>query len=233
MHNCPNCGSDRIQLLPEKNSKLLSNTLAGAVIGEALFGDIGGLIGGFVGANVSSQSLEVNYCVNCGNKWNAEQLFEIVMCISRLLNRELNLSSQLDRQALSEFIKLIPPAIAALERRKQEYPIIIAKAKESISMSHTFLNLINYIGFFFGVLFISVGILNKSYFLLSLAGFVILALSLYLRIYSAYDLRLYRQKNQAKAALSAEVDIQMAQENLDNIVDNFKDKYQSNHVYRM
>jgi hypothetical protein len=117
MHNCPSCGSYQIQLLIERTGGNVSfgGAMAGAVIGEILLGDAGGIVGGIVGAKAFSnpiQETEINYCMNCGNRWNARELFELISVISHLLDAEIDLSIELHRYCLAEFVNTIIPKIS-------------------------------------------------------------------------------------------------------------------------
>jgi uncharacterized Zn finger protein len=74
MANCPNCGSDHIQIIRETNV-----SWGRAVAGWALFGVVGGAVGA-----VTGEDRNVIYCLNCGTSWKAADLYKTLQVIKDL-----------------------------------------------------------------------------------------------------------------------------------------------------
>ncbi len=74
MANCPNCGSDHIQIIRETNV-----SWGRAVAGWALFGVVGGVVGAVTGEDRNAIS-----CLNCGTSWKAADLYKTLQVIKQL-----------------------------------------------------------------------------------------------------------------------------------------------------
>jgi hypothetical protein len=94
MANCPNCGSDHIQLKRETNVNW-----GRAVVGWAAFGVVGGAVGA-----VTGEDRNVNACLDCGTSWKAADLHKLLQIIKKLTSLKLNLSEEVDRTFINDFI---------------------------------------------------------------------------------------------------------------------------------
>lgn len=74
MANCPNCGSEHIQLKKDTNVNW-----GRAVAGWALFGIVGGAVGA-----VTGEDRNVNACLDCGTAWKAADLYKTCQLIKNL-----------------------------------------------------------------------------------------------------------------------------------------------------
>jgi hypothetical protein len=95
MANCPNCGSEHIQLIRETNV-----SWGRAVAGWALFGVVGGAVGA-----VTGKDKNVNSCLDCGTSWEAADLHKILKNVESLTGLNLNLSNKDDRETLNYIIE--------------------------------------------------------------------------------------------------------------------------------
>lgn len=218
MHNYPNCGSGKIQLISETNNINLSAALSGAIIGGIVLGEVGGLIGGLIGASLSPQTPEMNYCLNCGNKWNAELVFQLVEFVSNLIGTRLDLSLETDRSCLAEFITSVAGEMSSVETEKQVQSLLIGKAKESVYPLYNLIIISAWVGILVGLF-----MLRSNTFL---AGSILL-LSIYLIVYSSYLLREHREEKQKVFTLTAQQNIDGAERQLENTVKIFVTKYQN------
>lgn len=94
MANCPNCGSDHIQIIRETNV-----SWGRAVAGWALFGVVGGAVGA-----VTGEDRNVISCLNCGTSWKAADLYKTLQVIKDLTNLKLDLSMDNHRDFMNEII---------------------------------------------------------------------------------------------------------------------------------
>jgi hypothetical protein len=111
MANCPNCGSEHIQL------KTATEVNWGrALAGWALFGVIGGAVGAVTGNDRTA-----NACLNCGTVYKAEDLFRLIQYIETLIEFRLDMSVEKDRFILNTFITDIQPLIQKAEMANKSY----------------------------------------------------------------------------------------------------------------
>jgi hypothetical protein len=94
MANCPNCGSDHIQIIRETNV-----SWGRAVAGWALFGVVGGAVGAVTGEDRNAIS-----CLNCGTSWKAADLYKTLQVIKDLTNLKLDLSMDNHRDFMNDVI---------------------------------------------------------------------------------------------------------------------------------
>jgi len=94
MANCPNCGSNHIQLKQDSNVNW-----GRAVVGWALFGVVGGAVGA-----VTGDDRNVNACLDCGTSWKAADLHKLLQIIKKLTSLRLDLSEEVDRAIANDFI---------------------------------------------------------------------------------------------------------------------------------
>lgn len=94
MANCPNCGSDHIQIIRETNV-----SWGRAVAGWALFGVVGGAVGA-----VTGEDRNVISCLNCGTSWKAADLYKTLQVIKDLTNLKLDLSMDNHRDFMNDVI---------------------------------------------------------------------------------------------------------------------------------
>lgn len=95
MANCPDCGSDHIQLKRETNVNW-----GRAVAGWALFGVVGGAVGA-----VTGEDRNVNSCLDCGTSWKAADLHKLLQLIKKFTGLKLDLSEEQDRIYVNDFIR--------------------------------------------------------------------------------------------------------------------------------
>jgi hypothetical protein len=101
MANCPNCGSDHIQLKQETDVNW-----GRAIAGYALFGIVGGAVGGVTGEDRSA-----NACLECGTSWKAQELYKLLQVIKNYTGAKLNLSQECDRLFMNAFVSQLLPYI--------------------------------------------------------------------------------------------------------------------------
>jgi hypothetical protein len=94
MANCPNCGSEHIQMTRETNV-----SWGRAVAGWALFGVVGGAVGA-----VTGEDRNVNSCLDCGTSWKAADLYKTLQVIKQLTDLKLDLSMDNHRAFMNEVI---------------------------------------------------------------------------------------------------------------------------------
>jgi hypothetical protein len=113
MANCPNCGSDHIQLKRETDVNW-----GRAVVGWAVFGVVGGAVGA-----VTGEDRNVNACLNCGTSWKAADLHKLLQIIKKLTNLNLDLSEETDRIFVNDFMAEFTPdleSISNIEKQGQK-----------------------------------------------------------------------------------------------------------------
>ena len=113
MANCPNCGSDHIQLKRETNVNW-----GRAVAGWAVLGVVGAAVGA-----VTGEDRNVNACLDCGTSWKAADLHKLLQIIKKLTNLKLKLSEEVDRIFINNFISEFSSdleAIANIEKQGQK-----------------------------------------------------------------------------------------------------------------
>ncbi|MUG96936.1 hypothetical protein F7734_33190 [Scytonema sp. UIC 10036] len=94
MANCPNCGSNHIQLKKETNV-----SWGRAAAGWALFGVVGAAVGA-----VTGEDRNVNACLDCGTSWKAADLYNVLQRIESLTGAVLDLSVKKHRAYLNNFM---------------------------------------------------------------------------------------------------------------------------------
>ncbi|WP_404788688.1 hypothetical protein [Altericista sp. CCNU0014] len=92
MTNCPNCGSDNIQLKSKTNIDWKN------VVDRVEFFGITDAI-----ESVTDEYGNVNACLDCGTSWKPSELYNVLELIQNLTAIKLDLSSKRDRTALNEF----------------------------------------------------------------------------------------------------------------------------------
>ncbi|AVH68294.1 hypothetical protein [Nostoc sp. 'Peltigera membranacea cyanobiont' N6] len=124
MANCPNCGSNHIQLKRETNV-----SWGRAITGLALFGVVGGAVGA-----VTGEDRNANACLDCGTSWKAEELYKILQIINDYTGHELDLSIAKDRVYMNKFISEIIPYLKAIpETAKKAEKFLVDTKKEAES----------------------------------------------------------------------------------------------------
>lgn len=110
MANCPNCGSDHIQLKKETNV-----SWGRAAAGWALFGVVGGAVGA-----VTGEDRNVNACLACGTSWKARDLYKTLQIIKNSTGINLNLARDEDRFYMNEFIVELSPYLEEISKKEKE-----------------------------------------------------------------------------------------------------------------
>lgn len=118
MANCPNCGSDHIQLKPETNV-----SWGRAAAGYALFGVVGGAVGAATG-----EDRNVNACLDCGTSWKAQDLHKMIAIIERLTGIKLDLAYSEDRLFLNDFMIELSPYLGPVFKAEEEANLMIKNA---------------------------------------------------------------------------------------------------------
>ena len=124
MANCPNCGSNHIQLKKETNV-----SWGRAVAGWALFGVVGGAVGA-----VTGKDRNVNACLDCGTSWKAEDLYKTIQVIKNSTGKSLDLAIEQDRLFLNEFILELSPYLEEIAKKEKEGEKLIAEAQTKDKM---------------------------------------------------------------------------------------------------
>lgn len=123
MANCPNCGSNHIQLKQDANVNW-----GRAVAGWALFGVLGGAVGA-----VTGESKNINVCLDCGTAWDATDLHKILQNIQEITGRNLALENESDRQYMNEFVSELNSDLEKLGSLEKETEKRIERVKEEES----------------------------------------------------------------------------------------------------
>jgi len=110
MANCPNCGSDHIQLKRETNV-----SWGRAVAGWALFGVVGGVVGA-----VTGEDRNVNACLDCGTSWKARDLYKTLQIIKNSTGANLDLARHEDRLYMNEFMVELSPYLEEIAKKEKE-----------------------------------------------------------------------------------------------------------------
>ncbi len=119
MANCPNCGSNHIQLQRETNVNW-----GRAAAGWALFGVVGGAVGA-----VTGEDRNVNACLDCGTTWRAADLYKTLEIIKHLTQETLDLSLARDRLYLNDFMVEIGPYLDSISKAEEEGNKMIKEAE--------------------------------------------------------------------------------------------------------
>lgn len=120
MANCPNCGSEHIQLKKDTNVDW-----GRAVAGWALFGIVGGAVGA-----VTGEDRNANVCLDCGTSWKAADLYKTRQVIKNLTGVTLNLSYEEDRHFINDFVNDVSPYIEAISKTKKDAEENIKKLED-------------------------------------------------------------------------------------------------------
>ena len=120
MANCPNCGSDHIQIKQETDVNW-----GRAIAGYALFGIVGGAVGA-----VTGEDRNVNACLDCGTSWKAQDLYNILQVIEKYTGAKLNLARQRDRLYMNNFVSTIVPYLEIVGETDKKGEELIEKAKK-------------------------------------------------------------------------------------------------------
>ena len=120
MANCPNCGSDHIQLKQDSDVNW-----GRAVAGWAMFGIVGGAVGA-----VTGEDRNVNACLNCGSTWKAKDLYKILQTIKHSTGADLNLAKETDRYYLNSFINDLSFYLKRIAVKRKEGEKLIRKVRE-------------------------------------------------------------------------------------------------------
>jgi hypothetical protein len=110
MANCPNCGSEHIQLKKDTDVDW-----GRAVAGWALFGVVGGAVGAITG-----EDRNANACLDCGTSWKAADLYKTRQVIKKLTDVTLDLSHEKDRCFLNDFVEKISPYIEVIPKIQKD-----------------------------------------------------------------------------------------------------------------
>lgn len=119
MANCPNCGSNHIQL--KRESKV---NWGRAVAGWALLGIVGGAVGA-----VTGEDRNTNVCLNCGTSWKATDLYKTLQIIKKSTGKNLNLEKEEDRIYMDDFMLEISPYLEEISKQEKEGQKLINEAE--------------------------------------------------------------------------------------------------------
>ena len=120
MANCPNCGSNHIQLKKETNV-----SWGRAVAGWALFGVVGGAVGA-----VTGEDRNVNACLDCGTSWKAGDLYKTIQVIKNSTGESLDLAIEKDRLFMNEFMVELSPYLEEISKQEKEGKKLIGQAQD-------------------------------------------------------------------------------------------------------
>jgi hypothetical protein len=123
MANCPNCGSDHIQIRRETNV-----SWGRAVAGWALFGAVGGAVGA-----VTGEDRNVNACLDCGTAWKAADLYRTLQGIKDLTGFSLNLARENDRLYMNHFMSEVGPCLAAISEAEKKATKHLESAQSKVN----------------------------------------------------------------------------------------------------
>ena len=119
MANCPNCGSEHIQLRRETNV-----SWGRAVAGWLAFGVVGGAVGA-----VTGKDRNVNACLDCGTSWKAEDLYKILQIIKNSTGNALDLGKEIDRVYMNRFVAEVSPYLEAIPNAEKNAERLITEAQ--------------------------------------------------------------------------------------------------------
>ncbi len=118
MANCPNFGSDHIQLKKETNVNW-----GRAAAGWALFGVVGGAVGA-----VTGEDRNINACLDCGTSWKAEDLYKNLQIIKNSIGINLNLAIDTDRLFMNNFMVELGPYLEEISKKQKDGKKLIDEA---------------------------------------------------------------------------------------------------------
>lgn len=214
MANCPNCGSDHIQLKRETDVNW-----GRAVVGWALFGVVGGAVGA-----VTGEDRNVNACLDCGTSWKATDLHKLLQIIKKLTNLKLNLSEETDRIFINDFISefsLDLESISNIEKQGQNLILEIQRKLESDNSVNN--------GFFSGCMSLFMLLIGFSTHVVFgiITIFIIIALLIYTPNYYRSRKKQF-EKQIEDVKIKTQAKITDAEENLRSKVVKFVNKYYLN-----
>ena len=164
MANCPNCGSNHIQIKQQTDVNW-----GRAIAGYALFGVVGGAVGA-----VTGEDRNVNACLDCGTSWKAQDLYTLLQVIEKHTSKKLNLSIESHRLYMNNFISTIIPYLQKLsETEKKAQESVINAKKEAEQKASPGCTNLGCLFFIFGLFGISA---LTSYFGSGFILFIILVL---------------------------------------------------------
>lgn len=120
MVNCPQCGSESIQIKQETNVNW-----GRAIVGTFLFGVVGGAVGA-----VTGEDRNANICLNCGATWKAAVLYEMLNFIKKETGKILDLTDENERQFLNEVMRLMSEFSEEIEQMESQARVAIQSKKE-------------------------------------------------------------------------------------------------------
>ena len=135
MANCPNCGSEHIQLRKDTNVDW-----GRAIAGYAVLGVVGGAVGA-----VTGEDRNANACLDCGTSWKASNLYQTRQLIKKKTGYNLDLSRDKHRNFLNSFVSEVTPFIEAIQKAEEEAKAIEKNAKSKTRKNRT-------LGCMFGIL---------------------------------------------------------------------------------
>ncbi|WP_234300653.1 hypothetical protein [Sphaerospermopsis aphanizomenoides] len=120
MANCPNCGSNHIQIKQETDVNW-----GRAIAGYALFGVVGAAVGA-----VTGEDRNVNACLDCGTSWKAQDLYNLLQVIEKYTGVKLNLARQRDRSFMNKFISEVVPYLEIIADTEKKVKNLLPKQKK-------------------------------------------------------------------------------------------------------
>ena len=125
MANCPNCGSNHIQLKKETNV-----SWGRAAAGWALFGVVGGAVGA-----VTGEDRNVNACLDCGTSWKAGDLYKTLQIIKISTGVNLDLARDEDRLYMNKFMVELSPYLEEISIKEKEGRKLVEEVQNKSSES--------------------------------------------------------------------------------------------------
>ncbi|MBK1986212.1 hypothetical protein A0J48_001365 [Sphaerospermopsis aphanizomenoides BCCUSP55] len=127
MANCPNCGSNHIQIKQETDVNW-----GRAIAGYALFGVVGAAVGA-----VTGEDRNVNACLDCGTSWKPQDLYNLLQVIEKYTGVKLNLAKESHRSFMNNFVSIIIPYLEIIPDTEKKGEQLIAKAKKEAEVPET------------------------------------------------------------------------------------------------
>ena len=220
MANCPNCGSDHIQLRRDTDINW-----GRAITGYALFGVLGGAV-----AAVTGEDRSANACIECGTIWKAKDLYEIRQTIQRLIGVSLDLSQEKHRLYLKSFISefsLLLSKVADIDiKAKEKIVNLQSNLGNATTKGYTY-----GCGFFLFFSFIFIPIIADGYissWLVILFCLILIAAPFAGYKFALHEYKSVRKKNEkeiAKIKKEAEMRKLDLEEHIKNKIENFKNRH--------
>ena len=148
MANCPNCGSNDIQIKTDSRQNV---NWGRAIAGWALFGVVGGAVGAVTGKG-RSETITANVCLNCGTIWDAATLYKLLQNIESVTTVELDLSLKKDRDRMNIFINEIHPLVDKAKKSKATSKSIRELTPSDIALGRNIFRILGIIGLFLSAL---------------------------------------------------------------------------------